>query len=159
MFDCLKPKNGVRVRSPIYEHIWVCSMFKNWCSSSFEVWWNGIRPITSFSKQDKFKLLVKKLTLIFKSMSLLISFYRRYSRRLCWKAISNVTFSNRRSTFRIFFFFSNIEAGFHIKNFFLSSLSFSDNVCLCQVNRNWFYQKNILRKIWTFSTVMSEGEN
>ena len=32
----------------IDEHVRVCSMFKKWCSSSFDVRWNGVRPITIY---------------------------------------------------------------------------------------------------------------
>ena len=48
MFDVLvRSKNsGVLVRSSINEHVRVGSMFETWCSSSFNVSWNGVWPIT-----------------------------------------------------------------------------------------------------------------
>ena len=46
-FDRSKPKiGGVLVQSSIYEHVRVRSMFEKWCSSSFNVPWNGVLPIT-----------------------------------------------------------------------------------------------------------------
>ena len=38
--------SGVRVRSSIYEHVWVRSMFEKWGSSFFDVRLNGVWPIT-----------------------------------------------------------------------------------------------------------------
>ena len=39
--------SGVRVRSSIGEHVRVRVMFEKWCSSLFDVWWNGVQPIIS----------------------------------------------------------------------------------------------------------------
>ena len=41
---------GFRDRSLIEEHVRVRSMFKKWCSSSFDVRWNGVQPITINTK-------------------------------------------------------------------------------------------------------------
>ena len=51
---------GVQVPSSIDEHVWVCLMLEQWCSSLFDVWWNGVRPITSCDKQGLFLLALSQ---------------------------------------------------------------------------------------------------